>query len=244
MPSWERMLEARLVVGAAGRSARQRVYRLFLRPQNAVFDAYIALYTVDEADVCIPRNRIPEYVERAEAIGEKHGVLLVPVGHAGDGNLHYNIIKREETPMEEWPGLMEAALSDLIDMSHEMGGTASGEHGLGYTTFAYSDLSIDTSALATDGAVTVSFVVENTGDRAGRETPQVYVRDVDASVQRPYKELKGFAKVDLAAGESGSVSVTLNARAFSFYDETLPGWRIEPGQFEILVGASASEHRA
>lgn len=105
--------------------------------RKAVFDAYLAMYTVDEADVCIPRSRIPEYVERAESIGEKHGVLLVPVGHAGDGNLHYNILKLPETSMEDWPAMMEAALSDLIDMSHEMGGTASGEHGLGYTKRHY-----------------------------------------------------------------------------------------------------------
>jgi glycolate oxidase len=111
--------------------------QLIWEGRKAVFDAYIAMYTLDEADVCIPRNRIPEYVERAEAIGEKHGVLLVPLGHAGDGNLHYQIIKRDETPIEEWPSLMEAALSDLIDMSHEMGGTASGEHGLGYTKRQY-----------------------------------------------------------------------------------------------------------
>jgi len=111
--------------------------QLIWEARKGVFDAYIAMYTLDEADICIPRNRIPEYVERAEAIGEKHGVLLVPVGHAGDGNLHYNILKLEETPMEEWPELMEAALSDLIDMSHEMGGTASGEHGLGYTKRHY-----------------------------------------------------------------------------------------------------------
>jgi len=90
--------------------------------RKAVFDAYIALYTVDEADVCVPRNRIPEYIERAEAIGEKHGVLLVPLGHAGDGNLHYNIIKRDETPMEAWPELMEAAISDLIDNVPRDGG--------------------------------------------------------------------------------------------------------------------------
>ncbi|MCW4049550.1 MAG: FAD-binding oxidoreductase [Candidatus Bathyarchaeota archaeon] len=105
--------------------------------RKAVFDAYLAMYTLDEADICIPRSKIPEYVERAEAIGEKYGVLLAPVGHAGDGNLHYNIIKLDETPEEEWPELMESALSDLIDMSHEMGGTASGEHGLGYTKRHY-----------------------------------------------------------------------------------------------------------
>jgi glycolate oxidase len=105
--------------------------------RKAVFDAYLAMYTLDEADVCIPRTKIPEYVERAEAIGEKHGVILVPVGHAGDGNLHYNILKPDDMPMSAWPESMEAALSDLIDLSHEMGGTASGEHGLGYTKRHY-----------------------------------------------------------------------------------------------------------
>jgi glycolate oxidase len=59
------------------------------------------------------------------------------VGHAGDGNLHYFIIKPNETPDEEWQGLMEAALSDLIDVSLEMGGTVSGEHGVGYTKKHY-----------------------------------------------------------------------------------------------------------
>ncbi len=125
--------------------------------RKAVFDAYIALYTVDEADVCIPRNRIPEYIERAEAIGEKHGVLLVPLGHAGDGNLHYTIVKREETPMEEWPGLMEAALSDLIDMSHEMGGTASGEHGLGYTKRHYLEREVGPRQVALMKGIKAAF---------------------------------------------------------------------------------------
>ena len=105
--------------------------------RKCLFDAYLATYTLDEADICIPRSRIPEYVEQAEAIGEKHGVLLVPVGHAGDGNLHYNIIKKDETSEEDWPEMMEASLSDLIDLSIEMGGTSSGEHGLGFTKKHY-----------------------------------------------------------------------------------------------------------
>jgi glycolate oxidase len=105
--------------------------------RKAVFDAYLAMYTLDEADICIPRNRIPEYIERANVIGEKHGVILDPVGHAGDGNLHYNIMKPDDMSMEAWPEAMESALSDLIDLSHEMGGTASGEHGLGYTKRHY-----------------------------------------------------------------------------------------------------------
>ena len=105
--------------------------------RKCLFDAYLATYTLDEADICIPRSMIPEYVERAEVIGETHGVLLVPVGHAGDGNLHYNIIKKPETPDDDWDALMEATLSDLIDLSLEMGGTSSGEHGLGYTKKHY-----------------------------------------------------------------------------------------------------------
>jgi glycolate oxidase len=95
------------------------------------------MYTLDEADVCIPRDRIPDYIERANEIEKKHGVILCPVGHAGDGNLHYNILKPGSMPIEEWPATMEATLSDLIDLSHEMGGTASGEHGLGYTKRHY-----------------------------------------------------------------------------------------------------------
>jgi glycolate oxidase len=104
--------------------------------RKCLFDAYLAYYVLDEADVCIPRSDIPEYIERAEKIGEKHGVLLVPIGHAGDGNLHYNIIKQDQTD-EEWPEVMEATLSDLLDLALGMGGTISGEHGLGYTKRHY-----------------------------------------------------------------------------------------------------------
>ena len=105
--------------------------------RKCLFDAYLAMYTLDEADICIPRKMIPEYIEKAESIGKKHGVLLVPVGHAGDGNLHYNIIKLDETSEEDWPDKMEAALSDLIDLALGMGGTSSGEHGLGVTKKHY-----------------------------------------------------------------------------------------------------------
>jgi glycolate oxidase len=105
--------------------------------RKGLFDAYLTLFTIDEADVCVPRSKIAEYIEKAETIGEKHGILLVPVGHAGDGNLHYNIIKPENIILDEWPDAMESALSDLIDLSLEMGGTSSGEHGLGFTKKHY-----------------------------------------------------------------------------------------------------------
>ena len=77
------------------------------------------------------------FADPSLVIADKHGVLLVPVVLAGDGNLHYFIIKLDETPDEDWPDLMDAALSDLIDVSLEMGGTVSGEHGVGYTKKRY-----------------------------------------------------------------------------------------------------------
>lgn len=116
-------------------------------------------------------------------------------------------------------------------------------HGLSYTTFAYSNQAIDTSAMASEGLVRVSFEIENAGSRAGVEIAQVYVRDVQASVPRPVKELKGFARLMLAPGERKSATVTLDRRAFAFYDVASGGWTVEPGQFEILVGASSQDIR-
>jgi glycolate oxidase len=125
--------------------------------RKCLFDAYMSMYTLDEADICIPRNRIPEYIERADAIAAKRGVQLVPVGHAGDGNLHYFIIKLDETPDEEWPELMEAALSDLIDVSLEMGGTVSGEHGVGYTKKHYLEREVGSAQVRLMKGVKAAF---------------------------------------------------------------------------------------
>lgn len=104
--------------------------------RKAVFDAYLALYDVDEADICVPRSAIPDFIGKAEEISAKNGVLVVPVGHAGDGNIHCFIVRLRQSD-EEWPGVLEATIADLIDLSLSMGGTVSGEHGLGYTKRQY-----------------------------------------------------------------------------------------------------------
>jgi beta-glucosidase len=116
-------------------------------------------------------------------------------------------------------------------------------HGLSYTTFEYSDLIVDAPKIADSEAVTVSVKITNTGERVGAEVVQLYVRDVEASVIRPRKELKGFEKVRLAPGESGAVTFDLNQRAFAFWDESLGEWRVESGSFELLVGASSRDIR-
>jgi len=114
-------------------------------------------------------------------------------------------------------------------------------YGLSYTTFAYSDLKISPAANGSGNIVEVSFTVKNTGSREGAEVAQVYVGDSHASVPRPQKELKGFAKVNLRPGEAKQVKVALDRRAFSFYDVKKHDWRAEPGEFSILVGSSSAE---
>jgi glycolate oxidase len=104
--------------------------------RKAVYDAYNTLYEVDEADICVPRSAIPAFMDRLDTIGTKHGVQIIPVGHAGDGNIHCNVIRLGGTD-EEWHEELETTISDLIDLSISMGGTISGEHGLGYTKRLY-----------------------------------------------------------------------------------------------------------
>lgn len=112
-------------------------------------------------------------------------------------------------------------------------------HGLGYTSFAYSGLATRKSG---DG-YSVSVTVTNTGKRAGSEVVQAYVRDVESTVYRPAKELKGFAKVRLEAGESRKVTLTLDRRAFAVWDVAAHDWLVEAGAFEILVGSSSVDVR-
>jgi beta-glucosidase len=116
-------------------------------------------------------------------------------------------------------------------------------HGLSYTTFAYSNLRLSAAELREGEPLVVSLDVTNTGSVAGKEIVQVYVHDQAASVARPPKELKGFAKVQLQPGETKSVSITLDWRPFAFYHPGFGRWVVEDGLFDILVGASSADIR-
>ncbi len=109
-------------------------------------------------------------------------------------------------------------------------------HGLSYTTFELSSLRASGDLSGENGTMTFTVNVKNTGSREGAEVVQLYVHDDKASVERPYKELKGFAKVSLKPGESKDVEISIDRRALSFWDETTNGWKVEPGKFTILVG--------
>lgn len=110
-------------------------------------------------------------------------------------------------------------------------------HGLSYTEFAYSDLAIDADNLR------VRFRVENTGKRLGKETVQLYVHDVAASIDRPAKELKRFAKIELEPGQQRDVSFELSPADLAFYHTEKASWVVEPGEFELLVGSSSRDIR-
>jgi beta-glucosidase len=115
--------------------------------------------------------------------------------------------------------------------------------GLGYTTFEYARLRLDRERMHEGETLGISLVVKNTGRVAGQEVVQLYVRDEAASVVRPEKELKGFEKVALRPGEEREVRFSLSRRAFAFWDVRAHDWKVEPGAFEILVGASSRDLR-
>ena len=115
--------------------------------------------------------------------------------------------------------------------------------GLSYTAFELSDLAVTTTGAAADGdlAARVAVTVTNTGAVAGAEVVQVYVRDVEASVARPVRELKGFAKVHLEPGASQQVVVELDQRAFSFWSTVVGRWVVEAGDVVVEVGRSSRD---
>ncbi len=116
-------------------------------------------------------------------------------------------------------------------------------HGLSYTSFDYSDLELSAAQMEAGEPLTVTFKVKNTGSRAGKEIAQVYVHAAQTGVFRAEQELKGFVKVALEAGEEKTVSVALDARAFAFYNPRSSDWTVEPGAYEIRVGASSRDIR-
>ena len=116
-------------------------------------------------------------------------------------------------------------------------------HGLSYTTFEYSDIKLSADSIKDTDTVTVTFKVKNTGSRDGAEVAQLYVSDVESTIYRPVKELKGFKKVFLKAGEEKEVSIDLEKRAFAFYNVDAHDWQVESGEFKILVGASSRDIR-
>jgi beta-glucosidase len=112
-------------------------------------------------------------------------------------------------------------------------------HGLSYTQFALSDLTVDASAFEATGAASIGVTLTNTGLRAGSEVVQLYVSPAPAPAARPIRELKAYAKVTLAAGQSRRIALTLRARDFAWFSTERGLWVVEPGSYGLSIGRSA-----
>ena len=113
-------------------------------------------------------------------------------------------------------------------------------YGLSYTTFSYSDITLDKSSMNINGEIMATVTVTNTGKYDGSEVVQLYIRDLIGSVTRPVKELKGFEKIFLKAGESKQVSFKLTADMLKFYNYNLD-FVCEPGDFEVMIGGDSRD---
>lgn len=117
-------------------------------------------------------------------------------------------------------------------------------HGLSYTTFAYGKATANKSTMTADDKLTVSVPITNKGNRDGQEVVQLYISDLKSSLPRPLKELKGFKKVNIPAGQTVTVEFTIDKKALSFFDPQKHDWVAEPGKFEALVAASSADIRS
>ena len=116
-------------------------------------------------------------------------------------------------------------------------------HGLSYTTFGYGKAGVSASSMGTDGTITVSVPVTNTGNVAGAEVVQLYISDPECSVERPAKELKDFKKVYLQPGESRTVEFTVRPSDLAYFDAATHEWVAEPGRFVASIGSASDDIR-
>jgi beta-glucosidase len=116
-------------------------------------------------------------------------------------------------------------------------------YGLSYTTFAYSDVTLNSNTLTSNGSISVSVTVTNTGNYDGEEVVQLYIRDLVGSIARPVKELKGFQKIKLKKGEQKTVSFTISSNDLKFYNSDLK-YVAEPGKFTLFIGGNSDDTKS
>jgi glycolate oxidase len=128
--------------------------------RKCLFDAYKAFWEIDEVDSCVPRSKIPDYIEGAEKVAKRHGVIISNIGHAGDGNVH-SIIAKGDLDDEQWKTTLEVVIDELIKVALGVGGTISGEHGVGYTKKQYLPLQVGETQVDLMKAIKCAFDPHN-----------------------------------------------------------------------------------
>lgn len=238
--------------------------------QDAVIEALVAanprtvVVNVSGNAVAMPwADKVPAILQ-AWFLGSESGNSLADVifGHVNpSGKLPMTFPVRLDDvaahAVGEYPGTKRAD-SDIVDIRYNEGVLVGYRwfdtkkirplfafgHGLSYTTFGYGKLSADASKIGPDGALTLSVDVTNTGSRAGAETVQLYISDTKASVKRPAKELKNFAKIYLEPGQTKTVTFTVRPSELAFFDAGAHAWKAEPGEFRAHVGAASDDIRS
>jgi beta-glucosidase len=157
----------------------------------------------------------------------------------GQEPLYYNHLPTGR-PVAEGAKKFEKFKSNYLDVSNDP--LYPFGYGLSYTTFDYGELTLSSSEMATDGSITATIRVTNTGKRDGDEVVQLYIHDVAASISRPVKELKGFERIHLKAGESREVTFRITPDLLGFYNYNLE-YVVEPGAFEVMAGPDSSLER-
>lgn len=157
---------------------------------------------------------------------------------AGQIPIYYNYYNTgRPAPEDDKPQIYTSAYIDLEKSPKFPFG-----YGLSYTSFQYKDLSLSRKTIKDNGTISVKFNLTNTGRMAGEEVVQLYLKDQVASLVRPVKELRDFKKIMLKPGESKTVEFIIDREKLSFFDKDLK-WIAEPGEFELMIGASSADIR-
>ncbi len=198
-------------------------------------------------------------------INEVKGLLDTRLGGQATGSATANILTGAVNPSGKTSETYPLAYSDNPTYGNYPAGPVTSEHresvyigyryydkakkdvlfpfgyGLSYTSFEYSDLQVSAEEINDTDTLTVSFKVKNTGDVFGAEVAQLYVGDIESTIYRPLKELKGFKKLFLEAGEEKEVTLTLSKRDFAFFNVYSGEFHVESGEFAILIGSSSRD---
>lgn len=157
--------------------------------------------------------------------------------NVGQIPIYYNC-KNTGKPMDKW---FQKFRSGYLDVSNDP--LFPFGFGLSYTTFDYSDVKLNANSMNENGQLTATVTITNSGARDGYEVVQLYIRDMEASIIRPLKELKGFKKVFVKAGKSVTVSFTINSDLLKFYNYDL-NYVCEPGEFEVMIGCNSTQFKS
>jgi beta-glucosidase len=188
---------------------------------------------------------------------QQHIPAIVHMTHASQetGSALADVLFGDYNPagrlVQTWPGSLDD-LPDLFDYDLRRGRTYmyfTGQplypfgHGLSYTTFVYSNLCVSEQTIDAQGQITVSADVTNSGQRSGEEVVQLYVKYLDSKVDRPIRQLVGFARLAIEPGRTVTARIPLRASQLAYWDATERGWRVEPGRVELMLGASSADIR-